>query len=141
MVRRMPRNRTGTNGAPQSGLPDAFQRLARGGAQWAEAEFSLARAEVGIILRRIATGIGVAVAAIIFMLVSLVILAQTAVAALSHVLPGSVYAGLSVGLGLLICVILLAFVARNLLSARHAPPASPVLRWVVGATAHGDETR
>ena len=102
---------------------------------------ALARAEAGIILRRIAAGIGAAVAAMLVLLVALVILAQAAVAALAHVLAGPAYAGLAVGVGLLICVILLALLARHLFTPRHAPPASPVLRWVTGAAAHGKETR
>ena len=141
MVRRMPRNRSGTNGLPEPGLPDAFRRIAVSSAQWAEAEYALARTETGIMVRRIAAGIGVAIAAMIVVLVSLVILAQAAVTALAHVLSGPAYAGLAVGIGLLFCVILLAFVARNLLSARHAQPSSLLLRWVTGANSYSEKTR
>ena len=137
MGRRMPapRARARANGEPAAapGLPDAFQRLARDGARWAGAEFALARAEAGVILRRSAAGIGAAVAALLVMLVALVILAQAAVAALAPLLRGPVFAGLAVGLGLLICVILLLLMARYLLTARNARLASPVLRWFTGA--------
>lgn len=106
--------------------------------QWAEAEFALARAEAGVIVRRSAAAIGAAIAALVVMLVALVILAQAAVAALSRVLGGPAIAGLAVGLGLLIGVLLLA---RYLLSARRAQLASPLLRWFTGAAAQRKQAR
>lgn len=142
MARRMPAPRARADGdhgtAGEPGLPDAIQRLARGGVQWAEAEFALARAEAGVIVRRSAAAIGAAIAALVVMLVALVILAQAAVAALSRVLGGPAIAGLAVGLGLLIGVLLLA---RYLLSARRAQLASPLLRWFTGAAAQRKEAR
>ena len=105
--------------------------------QWAEAEFALARAEAGVIVRRSAA----AIAALVVMLVALVILAQAAVAALSRVLGGPAIAGLAVGLGLLIGVLLLALLARYLLSARRAQLASPLLRWFTGAAAQRKQAR
>lgn len=141
MARRMPAPRARAHGdrgtAGEPGLPDAIQRLARGGVQWAEAEFALARAEAGVIVRRSAA----AIAALVVMLVALVILAQAAVAALSRVLGGPAIAGLAVGLGLLIGVLLLALLARYLLSARRAQLASPLLRWFTGAAAHRKQAR
>ena len=140
----MPPARTDTNSdtrpASEPGLADAVLRLVRRSMQWAEAEFVLARAEAGGILRRFAAAVGVAVLAVCLTLVALVILAQAAVAALSEILAGPAYAGLAVGLALLVTVILLAFFARRLLSAPAAQSASPVLRWMTGATAHGKET-
>lgn len=145
MARRMPAPRARADGdhgtAGEPGLPDAIQRLARGGVQWAEAEFALARAEAGVIVRRSAAAVGAAIAALVIMLVALVILAQAAVAALSRVLGGPAIAGLAVGLGLLIGVLLLALVARYLLSARRAQLASPLLRWFTGAAAHRKQAR
>ena len=140
----MPPARMDTNSdtrpASEPGLEDAVLRLVRRSMQWAEAEFVLARAEAGGILRRFAAAVGVAMLAVCLTLVALVILAQAAVAALGEILAGPVYAGLAVGLALLVTVILLAFLARRLLSAPAKQSASPVLRWMTGATAHGKET-
>jgi Putative Actinobacterial Holin-X, holin superfamily III len=131
----VPRARADGNGetAREPGLPDAFQRAARDGVRWADAEFALARAEAGLVLRRSAAGLAAGVAAFALLLAALVILSQAAVAALAPLLNGPALAGLAVGLGLLICVILSGLMARHLLSMRNARLASPVLRWFTGA--------
>lgn len=143
MVRLMPLARTedtsGTQTAAAPGLPDAVRRLVEGSMQWAGAELVLARAEAAGILRRFAAAAGVAVLAVSLTLVALVILAQAAVAALANVLASPAYAGLAVGLGLILGVVILALLAWRLLSLPAVRPASPVLRWITGASARGKQ--
>ncbi len=76
---------------------------------------------------------GVAVVALPVMTAAIVILAQSAVAALAPFLGGPELAGLAIGCGLSLCAVLLGFVARHFLFLHKAELSSPILRWVMGA--------
>lgn len=114
------------------GLADLVRRLASDGARWADAELALARAEGAAALRTIAAGLVCAAVGVALSITASVILAQAAVAALARIFPGPAYAGLAVGLILLVIVAILAFAARSLL-LRRPPAAGMVFKWLGGA--------
>ena len=140
MARPMPRTRRVEPEEPRLALPDLVRQLANDGAVWADAELALARVETAQLLRRIAAGIGMAVVALPVMVTGMVILAQTAVVALTPALRGPALAGLAVGFVLTLCSVVLALVAWHFLSVHRKQLLSPVLRWLTGAAARTGTT-
>ncbi|MFN0190986.1 MAG: phage holin family protein [Aestuariivirga sp.] len=118
---------------PETALPDMVRQLARDGARWADAEFALTRAETSGLLRRIAGGLAMAFTALAILIVALVIIAQACVAAIAVLAGGEIEAGLIVGFGLLVCVILLCIIARNMVLTPMPRPSSLFLRLLTGA--------
>jgi uncharacterized membrane protein len=117
--------------ATGSALPNLVRELAVDGLRWADAEIALAKAEAGVLLRSYITGLAVALAGFATFIAAVVILAQSGVIALTPYLSSESLAGLVIGLVLLAVVIVLAILARHLLTQK--PPATGLIfQWLTG---------
>ena len=113
-----------------------FKELAGDGARWADAELALTRAEAGALLQRYMTALAVVSMAIAAIIAAVVILAQACVIALLPYVNEQVSANLIVGFTLIGLVMVLALIARLLLSNKTRP-MSLIFRWLAGADAPG----
>ena len=105
----------GTSKATLNGL---FKKLLQDGKGWLEAEFKLAKAEAGHRLRNFAMAAGIDFVGSLILIGTLVVLAQAFVILLTPYVSGPGLAGLIVGLILLVVVLILAFVAKQLLTKK-----------------------
>ena len=95
-----------------------FKKLVHDGKRWFDAELKLAKAEVGLRLRKYAIGAGMAVAGFLILILAIVILTWVGVLALAPYFGGVGIAGLTIGMLLLATVVVLGLVARHLLPSK-----------------------
>jgi uncharacterized BrkB/YihY/UPF0761 family membrane protein len=103
-------------------LIELLKKLVDDGKRWLDAELALAKSEAGHRLRNYAMGIGVAIAGILVLIPTVVVLGQTSVIALTPNLSSAAGAGLTVGVILLAIVIILALIAKHLLIRKLPRP-------------------
>ena len=117
--------------APRAEIGQLLQRAAADGVRWAEAELSLARAELGDLRRRCVIAAIFAVLAIATLLCALIILAQAGVAA------AALYLGSEIGGGLAVAALLLVLTAVcSMIMSRmfNWSPESLLFRWMTNRT-------
>ena len=118
-----------TDDAPQQDLAGLLRKLADDGVRWASSELALARAEGGGFLRRCLIAIALVFASFAVLLAAIVILAEALVAALATYMNGEGYAGLAVGLAMIVLVVIMGLIARNLVLHGRRPKSLP-FRWL-----------
>ena len=117
--------------APRAEIGQLLQRAAADGVSWAEAELSLARAELGDLRRRCVIAAIFALLAIATVLCGLTTLAQAGVAAAALYLGSEIGGGLAVGVLLLVLAALCAMAVGRMFSWN---PESLLFRWMTKRT-------
>ncbi len=112
-------------------LGNLFRELAGDGLEVAQAELSLARAEALGISKRIITGLAICVVSFIFVLATVIILAEGAVAALQPFVNNVAVADLAVGIVLLVLSAFLMWLGSTFLPRNYKPVGS-IFRWLAG---------
>ena len=110
----------------KSTLKELFTKLLQDGKGWLEAEVKLAKAEASHRLRNYTIAAGLSFVGFLVLIGTLVVLAQAFVALITPLVGGPGLAGLIVGGILLIVVVVLALVAKPLLT-KKMPPVSTFL--------------
>jgi hypothetical protein len=99
-------------------LKELFTKLLEDGKGWLEAELKLAKDEASHRLRNYAMAAGLGFVGFLILIGTLVVLAQALVALLTPLVGGPGLAGLIVGGVLLIVVVILALIAKHLLTKK-----------------------
>jgi hypothetical protein len=117
--------------ASKAVFPELVKELADDARLWLDAEFALAKAEAGLRLRGYAAGLIMALLGVSLFIVAMVVLAQACVSALTPYVSSQAVAGVIVGVGLVVIVLVLALVSRHLL-LRKTPSSGLIFRWFSG---------
>jgi hypothetical protein len=122
-------------------LGELLTRLVDNGTAWFHAELGLMRVDTGVLVRRILTGIALAIIAFALLTTSLVVLSGALIASLALYLGDEMLAGLIVAAGLFSGAFLASLISLSVLT-KPWPAASSAFKTILDRTpikADGDE--